>query len=155
MGSLKDQIARELKAAIKDQDRRRMCTLRLVTAAINDRNITARSNGKDCVSDDDVQQILAKMVKQREESERAFEAAGRLELAQQEREEIEIIRDFLPRQLGEEEVLSAIDEAVSSIGANCLKDMGRTMSVLKERYPGQMDFAMASKVVKQKLAGQM
>lgn len=153
MGNLKERIATELKTAIKDQDRRTMCTLRLVTAAINDRNISARTNGKDSVSDDDVTQILAKMIKQREESEKAFAEGGRLELAEQEREEIEIIRRFLPRQLDDDEVLEAIDDAVTECGASCLKDMGRTMTLLKERYPGQMNFAQASKVVKEKLAG--
>lgn len=153
MSSLKDRISLELKDAIKEQDRRAICTLRLITAAINDRNIANRTNGKDGVTDEDVMQILAKMIRQREESEKAFEEGGRLELADQERQEADIIRSFLPRQLGEDEVERAIDEAVTSVGAHCLKDMGRTMSVLKERYPGQMDFSAASRMVKQRLAG--
>lgn len=153
MSSLKERISQELKGAIKEKDRRAMCTLRLITAAISDRSIANRTNGKDGVTDDDVMQILAKMIRQREESERAFEEGGRLELAEQERQEMEIIRSFLPRQLDQTEVVQAIDEAVDAVGANCLKDMGRTMSVLKDRYPGQMDFSVASKMVKQRLSG--
>lgn len=152
MGTLKDRIAAELKTAVKAQDRRAMCTMRLIMAAINDRNIAARSSGKDSVSDDDVLQIMAKMIRQRQESQKAFEGAGRLELAEQEREEMAILKSFLPRQLDEEEVEIAITQAVNESGANCIKDMGRTMSVLKERYPGQMDFSLASKMVKQRLA---
>ena len=153
MSSLKERISLELKGAIKEKDRRAMCTLRLITAAINDRSIANRTNGKDGVTDDDVMQILAKMIRQREESERAFEEGGRLELAEQERQEMEIIRSFLPRQLDQTEVVRAVDEAVDAVGASCLKDMGRTMSVLKDRYPGQMDFSVASKMVKQRLSG--
>ena len=146
---LREQINDSLKTAVKAQDRRRTCTLRLVNAAIKDRDIAARGNGKESVDDAEIQQILGKMVKQREESVQIYEQAGRMELAEQEREEMEIIRDFLPRQMSEEEVKVACTRAVEDIGASGLRDMGRTMSALKERYPGQMDFGRASCMVKQ------
>jgi len=100
------------------------------------------------VSDDEILQILAKMVKQREESARIYEEAGRLELSEDERHEIEIISEFLPKQLGEAEMKQACARVVAEIDAHGLRDMGRTMSVLKERYAGQMDFSKASGMVK-------
>lgn len=148
---LREQINESLKGAVKDKDRRRMCTLRLVNAAIKDRDIAARTSGRESVDDAEIQQILSKMVKQRHESVEIYEQAGRMELAEQEREEIEIIRSFLPRQMSEEEVKVACETVVTDIGASGLRDMGRTMSALKERYPGQMDFGRASCVVKQML----
>lgn len=145
---LRDEINEALKAAVKSQDKRSMATLRLVNAAIKDRDIAARTSGKDCVGDDDIRQILAKMIRQREESAATYMDAGRPELAAQEREEIEIIQRFLPRQLSEEEIRSACASVVKEIGAAGLRDMGRTMATLKERYPGQLDFGRASAVVK-------
>lgn len=145
---LRDEINEALKAAVKSQDKRSMATLRLVNAAIKDRDIAARTSGKDCVGDDDIRQILAKMIRQREESAATYTDAGRPELAAQEREEIEIIQRFLPRQLSEEEIRSACASVVKEIGAAGLRDMGRTMATLKERYPGQLDFGRASAVVK-------
>ncbi|MGI9384185.1 MAG: GatB/YqeY domain-containing protein [Methyloligellaceae bacterium] len=137
-----------LKVAIKAQDKRRMSTLRLILAAIKDRDIAARSNGKDGVSDGEVLDILAKMIKQRRESVKTYEDAGRLELAQQEQEEIDIIQSFLPTQLTAEETQQACQEVVDELGCGGLKDMGRTMGALKERYAGQMDFSKASQIVK-------
>ena len=145
---LRDEIREALTQATRDQERRRLATLRLITAAIKDRDIACRSTGKDCVGDHDIRQILAKMVKQREESSVVYEEAGRVELAEQEREEIVIIRDFLPKQLSEEQVTSACQKVVEEIGASGLRDMGRTMNTLKERFAGQMDFKQASAVVK-------
>ncbi|TCT13702.1 hypothetical protein EDC22_101573 [Tepidamorphus gemmatus] len=145
---LRDEINEALKAAVKSQDRRSMATLRLVNAAIKDRDIAARTSGKDCVSDDDIRQILAKMIRQREESAATYMDAGRPELAAQEREEIEIIQRFLPRQLSDEEIRSVCASVVKEIGAAGLRDMGRTMATLKERFPGQLDFGRASAVVK-------
>ena len=148
---MRDRISAALKQAIKDQEKRRMSTLRLVTAAIKDRDIAARSVGKNGVSDSEILDILAKMIKQRRESVKTYEEAGRLELAAQEQEEIDIIDEFLPQQLSEDEVRKACEEMVAELGAEGLKDMGRTMGALKERYAGQMDFALAGQIVKEML----
>jgi uncharacterized protein len=145
---MREKIAQALKAALKSQDKRRTSTLRLIQAAITDRDIANRGQGKDAVSDDEITQILAKMVKQREESARAFEEGNRLELAEQERQEIEIIRDFLPKQLGEEDTRQACAQVISEVGADGLRDMGKCMNALKEKFPGQMDFSKASGMVK-------
>lgn len=148
---MRDQIALALKAALKSQDKRRTGTLRLIQAAIQDRDIAHRGSGKDPVTDEEILQILSKMVKQREESAKAFEEGGRAELAAQERDEITIIKDFLPKQLGDEAVHQACRQAIDQIGADGLRDMGRCMAVLKEKYPGQMDFSKASGLVKDML----
>ncbi|MBD0414608.1 GatB/YqeY domain-containing protein [Oryzicola mucosus] len=145
---MREKIAEALKSALKLQDKRRVSTLRLIQAAIQDRDIANRGNGKDPVSDDEILQILTKMVKQRQESARAFEEGARLELAAQEREEIAIIADFLPKQLGEADVRHVCKQVVQDVGAEGLRDMGRCMNVLKDKYAGQMDFARASGIVK-------
>jgi len=145
---MRETIAQALKSALKAQDKLRISTLRLVNAAIQDRDISNRGVGKDPVNDDEILQILAKMVKQREESARAFEEGNRLELAQQERQEIEIIREFLPRQMDEDAVKKAVADAIAETGAAGLRDMGRVMAALKERYTGQMDFGKAGALVK-------
>jgi hypothetical protein len=151
--SIRDRINNALKEAIKAQQKLRMSTLRLINAAIKDRDIASRTDGRNQgVADAEVLAILAKMIKQREESADTYEQAGRLELADQERQEIVIIRDFLPRQMSEEEVRAACQAVVAELGAEGLKDMGRTMAALKERYPGQMDFGRASKLVKEYLS---
>ena len=151
-GMLRTEINEALKGAMRAQERRRMATLRLINAAIKDRDIAARTAGKDGgVSDDEIRQILQKMIKQREESAKIYEEAGRLELVQQESEEAEIIRSFLPRQLSEEEMRAACAEVVKQIAACSVRDMGKCMAVLKERFPGQMDFGRASGVVKDML----
>ena len=145
---MREILAQALKDALKAQDKRRVSTLRLIQAAIQDRDIANRGAGKDPVSDDDILAILAKMVKQREESAKAFEEGGRLELAEQERDEIAVIRGFLPQQLGEDAVKQACQQVISEIGADGLRDMGRCMSALKDRYAGKMDFGKASGIVK-------
>ena len=145
---MRQQIGEALKAAIRAQDKTRVSTLRLINAAIQDRDIANRGAGKDSVGDEEILQILVKMVKQREESARAFEEGGRLELAEQEREENAIIRDFLPRQLPEEAVHEACQQVIGEVGAEGLRDMGRCMNALKEKYAGQMDFSKASGIVK-------
>lgn len=149
---MRDTFKAALKDALKAGDKRRLATLRLITAAIKDRDINARSEGKDPVSDGEILQILAKMIKQRRESATTYEEAGRLELATQEREEIDIIEGFLPTQLGEAEVEAACKDVIAELGADGLKDMGKCMGVLKEKYAGQMDFAQASKSVKDLLS---
>ena len=148
---MRETIAQALKDALKSKDKLRTGTLRLVNAAIQDRDIANRGAGKDPVGDDEILQILTKMVKQREESAKAFEEGGRIELAEQERAEIAIIKEYLPSQLGEDEVRRAAQAAVAETGAAGLRDMGRVMAVLKERYPGRMDFSRASAIVKELL----
>jgi len=148
---MRERINAALKAAIKAQDKRAMSTLRLINAAIEDRVIAARSNGQDGLSDAEILQIFAKMIKQRRESITTYEQAGRLELAQQEQEEIEIIEKFMPQPLSEEETRKVCEKLVKELGCDGRKDMGRTMGTLKERYPGQMDFGKASQIVKELL----
>ena len=145
---MRESIATALKDAQKGRDKTRVSTLRLMQAAIHDRDIANRGTGKDPISDDEVLLILARMIKQREESARAFEDGGRIELAEEERAEIEIIREFLPEQLCEEDMARVCREVVGEVNAEGLRDMGKCMSVLKERYAGQMDFSEASGVVK-------
>ena len=145
---MREIIAQALKDAIKAHDKRRISTLRLIQAAIQDRDIAHRGAGKDPVSDEEIMQILAKMVQQREDSAKAFEEGNRLELAAQEREEIAIIQGFLPRQLGEDDVKQACQQVIDEVGADGLRDMGRCMAALKERFAGQMDFGKASSIVK-------
>lgn len=148
---MRETIAQALKHALKSKDKLRTGTLRLVNAAIQDRDIANRGAGKGPVGDDEILQILTKMVKQREESAKAFEEGGRIELAEQERAEIDIIKEYLPSQLGEDEVRAAAQAAVAETEAAGLRDMGRVMAVLKERYPGRMDFSRASAIVKELL----
>ena len=147
--SMRETFNDALKAAMRDRDKTRVATLRLITAAIKDRDIEARGKGRDGVTDEEILGILAKMIRQREESSRLYEEAGRLDLADREREEMRVICDFLPKQMGEDEVKTVCREIVGEVGAAGLRDMGRCMGVLKERYPGQMDFAKASAVVKE------
>ena len=148
---MRDTIAEALKDAQKSRDKLRTGTLRLINAAIQDRDIANRGVGKDPVGADEILQILTKMVKQREESAKAFEEGGRSDLATQERAEIAIIKEYLPSQLGEDETRAAAQAVVSESGAEGLRDMGRVMALLKERYPGRMDFSRASIIVKELL----
>ncbi|WP_378949690.1 GatB/YqeY domain-containing protein [Mesorhizobium sp. ANAO-SY3R2] len=148
---MREKLAEALKTALKAGDKRRTSTLRLIQAAIQDRDIAQRGAGKGPVTDEDILQILTKMVKQRQESAKAFEDGNRLELAAQEREESVIISEFLPKQMNEDEVREAARKAIAEVGAEGLRDMGRAMNVLKERYPGQMDFGKASGIIKELL----
>jgi hypothetical protein len=147
--AVRERINDALKVAVKAQDKTRMSTLRLINAAIKDRDIASRTDGANGgVPDSEVMAILAKMIKQRDESAVTYEEAGRLELAEQEKDEIVVIREFLPKQLDDAEIASVCEEVIAELGAKGLKEMGRTMGALKERYAGQMDFGKASKVVK-------
>ena len=151
--SLRDRLSVSLKEAMKAKDATRLMTLRLINAAIKDRDIDARSEGTDMgVSDDDLLAILSKLVKQRQESARAYEEGGRLELAEKERAEIVIVEEFLPRQLSEQEVEKAITEAITASGANSIRDMGKVMGVLKSKYTGQLDFGKVGGMVKAQLS---
>lgn len=152
--SLRDQLATALKGAMRARDQRRVSTLRLILAAIKDRDISMRTDADERDDDVIITEILAKMVKQRRESMAAYEEGGRLELAEQEREELGIIEEFLPQQLGTDEAEEACRNAIAETGAESLKDIGRVMAVLKERYAGRMDFAAASREVKRILSGE-
>ncbi|WP_139976807.1 GatB/YqeY domain-containing protein [Ochrobactrum sp. CGA5] len=145
---LRQEISQALTTALKAQDKRRMSTLRLILAAVKDRDIANRTAGKDPVGDEELLGILGKMIKQREESARIYEEGSRLELAEAEREEIAIISEFLPQQMTEAEVKQACADVIAEIGAQGLRDMGKCMAVLKERYAGKMDFTKASAIVK-------
>ena len=148
---MRETIAAALKTATKAQDKRRVSTLRLVSAAIKDRDIAARTAGKGEATDAELLELFAKMIKQREESEKIYRDAGRVELATQEAEEIVIIREFLPKQLSEADTQKAIADAIAEAGAMSVKDMGKVMAALKARYAGQMDFGKVSALVKAKL----
>jgi uncharacterized protein YqeY len=149
---LRTRIGDALKEAMKARDADRLSTLRLINAAIKDRDIALRGDGReDGVTDAEVLQILGKMVKQRQESVRAYEEGGRLELAEKERAEIGVIEGFLPRQLTDEEVAAAVDRAISDTGAAGIRDMGKVMGELKARYTGQMDFGAVGPMVKARL----
>lgn len=145
---MRAKIAEALKSAQKAQDKELVSTLRMVSAAIQSRDIDNRGTGKEAASDDDILQILTKMVKQRQESAKAFEDGNRPELAARENAEIVIINGFLPSQMDEAQMRAAIGEAIRQTGASGLRDMGKVMNALKEHYPGQMDFGKASGLVK-------
>ena len=145
---MRQTIADALKAAQKAQDKPLVSTLRLVNAAIQSRDIENRGAGREPAGDDEILQILAKMVKQREESAKAFEDGKRPELAAIERAEIAIIRDFMPAQLVEAETKAAVEAAIAETGAAGLKDMGKVMAALRDKHAGQMDFGRASGLVK-------
>jgi len=148
---MRETITAALKAATKAQDKRRISTLRLIAAAIKDRDIAARGLGKSEATDAELLELFAKMIKQREESVKIYADAGRADLAKQEAEEIAIIREYLPKQLSETDTQNAIAEAIAETGASSVKDMGKVMAALKSRYAGQMDFAKASALVRAKL----
>ncbi|PIE06926.1 MAG: glutamyl-tRNA amidotransferase [Rhodobacterales bacterium] len=141
-----------LKTAMKQKEAARLSTLRLITAAIKDRDIAKRGEGEEAqVTDDEILAILGKMVKQRQESARVYEEGGRLELAEKERAEVGIIEEFLPRPLSGEEVEAAIEAAVAAVGAETIRDMGRVMGELKGKYTGRMDFGTVGPLVKARL----
>jgi uncharacterized protein YqeY len=149
---LRQRINAALKQAMRDKESERLATLRLINAAIRDREIAKRAeDGEDAVHEAEVLEILSKMVKQRRESVRAYEEAGRLDLAEAEQDEIAVIEEFLPRKLSEAEVEKAIDAAVEEVGASSIRDMGKVMGALKARYTGQMDFGAVGAKVKARL----
>ncbi len=150
---LRTRISTSLKKAMKEKEAERISTLRLINAAIKDKDIAARAEGNDeGVGDDEVLNILGKMTKQRKESARAYEEGGRLDLAESELSEVTIIEEFVPQQLSEEETTKAIDAAIAEIGADSIRDMGKVMGALKSKYTGQMDFGKAGPLVKDRLA---
>ena len=149
---MQEKINEALKTAVKAQDKIRISTLRLVNAAIKDRDIAMRTADHGSgVSDAQILEILAKMVKQRVEAAATYEQAGRLELAEQERAEIVVIEEFMPRQLNDDELGKIIDAVLADVGASSLKDIGTVMGVLKKKYAAQINFGKAATLVKEKL----
>jgi uncharacterized protein YqeY len=152
--SLRAQLTDAMKEAMKAKDTKRLATVRLMLAALKDRDIAARSEtSKELVGDDDILTLLAKMIKQREESATAFDAGNRPELAANERDEIAVIRSFMPAQMDEAAMKAAVAKTIAEAGAASIKDMGKVMALLKERYAGQMDFSKASAATKDALSG--
>ncbi|GAB6052275.1 GatB/YqeY domain-containing protein [Magnetospira thiophila] len=150
---LRERLKVELTTAMKAKEAFKVATLRLILAALKDRDIAARTRGADdTVNDDEILMMLQSMVKQRRESIAMYEKGGRLELARQEADEIAVIETFMPKQLEGADLEAAVAETLARLEATSLKDMGRVMGALKETYAGQMDFAKASALVKQRLA---
>jgi hypothetical protein len=150
---LRARLNEDLKLALKAKDKIAVSTLRLILAALKDRDIAARGKGNsDGVAEDEILDLLQKMVRQRRESIEAYEQAGRQELAEREAAEIEVIKRFLPKPLEDSEVKNAVEQAIEELEASSIKDMGKVIGSLKQRYPGRMDFAKASQMVKQRLA---
>lgn len=150
---MRDAINAALKEAMKARDADRTGTLRMIGAAIKDKDIDSRVGGTGTASDDELKQLLAKMIKQRQESAGIYEQNARPELAAKERAEIALIQEFLPKQMSDAEVSAAIDAAVAETGAASMKDMGKVMGALKAKYTGMMDFAAANGAIKAKLTG--
>lgn len=150
---MRDILDKSLKDAMRARDTQKISTIRLINAAIKDRDISIRSEDNlEGVSDEEILSILSKMIKQRKDSAKQYEEGGRLELAQQEFEEIEIIENFLPRQLDLNEIEQIVKKIILEINANSLRDMGKVMSLLKENYSGKMDFGKAGVVAKELLS---
>ena len=150
--NLRDQLQTALKEAMKAKQADRLSGLRLINAAIKDRDIANRGEGGDgTIADSEILAVLGKMVKQRQESARLYEEGGRLELAEKETAEIKVIEEFLPRQLEPGEVTAAIAAAIAEAGATSIRDMGKVMGVLKAKYTGQMDFSTAGPRIKDML----
>ena len=149
---MREKFSSELRAAMKAGEKRRVGTIRMIMAALKDKDIEARGQGK-TVSDEEILALLQKMTKRGKESQEIFEKAGRVDLATQESEEIAIIQGFLPQQLSEAEVAQTIAAAIAETGATSIKDMGKVVGALKGKHAGRMDFAKASALVKKMLGG--
>lgn len=145
---MRERIKAALEEAIRNDDRCAIHTLRLIKAAIRDRDEKARAAGRDPVGEEDIGGILMKMIRQRIESAEGYEEGGQLDLARQERNEIAIIEKLLPKQLDEDQVRSICAETIANTGANGLRDVGKCMQSLKSRYKGRMDFAKAGALVR-------
>ena len=155
MASLREDIASAMKDALKAKDQAALATMRLISAALKDRDIAARGNGNhDGIADDEILSLMQTMIKQRTESAKMYREGNRPELAEAEETEIQIISGFLPAQLGEEQIAAAIASAIDATGAASIKDMGQVMGHLKQMHAGQMDFSVASQKVKAALLGE-
>ena len=149
---LREQISAALKTSIKEKNACATATLRLINAAIKDRDIAARDKGnQDGITNEEILSLLQSMIKQRHESAQVYEDGKRQDLADREREEITVIEKFLPEQLSEDEVAEAVDAVIADTGADFIKDMGKCMGALKAKYAGRMDFSKASALVKDRL----
>ena len=150
---MRDRLVSETKAAMLSKNKVRLSTLRLINAAIKDRDIAVRTeeNSKG-VDDSEIIKILAKMIKQRIESINQYEEAGRIELAENEKKEMEVIKEFLPKQLNEKEISSAVEEVIGYTNSSSIRDIGKVMSELKKKYAGKADFSKISELVKEKLS---
>ena len=150
---LRDELNQSLKEAMRARDQQALTTVRLILAALKDRDIQARSEGQgDGIGDDEILDMLTKMVKQRREAMSLYEKGNRQDLVDKEQNEIEVIQRFLPQQLNEAELEAAVQQAIGELEADSVKDMGRVMGVLKQRYAGRMDFGKASGLAKAKLS---
>jgi uncharacterized protein YqeY len=148
---LRDKFSEALKEAMRAKDQRRVGTVRLIIAGLKEKDIEARGAGREKATDEEILGLLQKMIKQRNESIETYEKAGRAELAAQEREEKAIIEEYLPKQMGADEVRAAIKAAIAATGAASVKDMGKVMTELKGKFAGKMDFSKANAVVKELL----
>jgi uncharacterized protein YqeY len=148
---LRERFTTEMKEAMKAGEKGRLGAIRLIQAALKDKDIEARGNGKEPLSDEEILALLQKMVKQRQESIAMYEQGGRAELAQQEKDEVAVISSYLPQQMDEAETKAAIEAAIAETGAASMKDMGKVVGVLRGKYAGRMDFAKASGLVKDML----
>lgn len=148
---MRERFTTELKEAMKAGDKRRLGTIRLIQAALKDKDIEARGAGKGQATDEEILALLQKMIKQRQESMAIYDQNGRPELAQQEREEAEVIASYLPQQMDEAETRAAIEAAIRDTGAASMKDMGKVVGALRGEYAGRMDFGKASALVKELL----
>ena len=148
---LRERFTAEMKEAMKAGDKGRLGAIRLIQAALKDKDIEARGNGKEPLSDEEILALLQKMVKQRQESIAMYEQGGRTELAQQEKDEVAVISSYLPQQMDEAETKAAIEAAIAETGAASMKDMGKVVGALRAKYAGRMDFAKASALVKEML----
>ena len=154
MANLREDVAAAMKDALKAKDQAALATVRLISAALKDRDIAARGNGnQDGIGDDEILSMMQTMIKQRNESAKMYRDGGRPELAEAEEAEIGIITGFLPAQLGDAEIDAAIAAAIADTGAGSIKDMGQVMAHLKSAHAGQMDFSTASQKVKAALLG--
>ncbi|MDB6454863.1 GatB/YqeY domain-containing protein [Falsirhodobacter sp. 20TX0035] len=149
--TIREKLQAALKDAMRAKEADRLSTLRLINAAIKDRDIAARAEGTDAVPDAEILAVLGRMVKQRQESARVYDEGDRPELAAKERAEIRVVEEFLPRRLSDTEVATAVDEAIAATGASSLRDMGRVMAELKAKYTGQMDFGAVGALLKARL----
>jgi uncharacterized protein len=148
--SIRDQLLADMKDAMKSGDKLKLATIRLMTAAIKDKDINSRTEGHDSekISDAAIMDVFAKMVKQRQDSIAAFDAGGRAELAAQERGEMSVIQSYMPKQMSDDEAKTAVADVITAVGATSVKDMGKVMAELKAKYSGQMDMGKAGGIVK-------
>jgi hypothetical protein len=148
---LRERLTTQMKEAMKAGDKRKLGTVRLIQAALKDKDIELRGAGKGPASDDEILALMQKMIKQRQESVAMYDQGGRPELAEQEREEAQVIQSFLPQQMADDEIRAAVVTTIADTGAASMKDMGKVVGALRAKYAGRMDFGRASALVKELL----